>query len=180
MGMETPDIIQGMAFFRNEIKIENETASQVFEKAFKDIESDPADAIGFANSALESIIKEILLDSRIEVVANNNDTLYKLTDNVLKAFKLFPENNLPIEIRTIGSSLLAISKSVESLRSNQTDMHGKTKDDLKIDDSMYAYFVVNAVATVGLLLNSFYKKNYPKIQDEPKVVNSDESDGMTF
>jgi hypothetical protein len=169
IGIDTPDIIPGMAFFRNEIKADNETASQVFEKAFKNIESDPADAIGFANSALESIIKEMLRDERIKVDTNKNDTLYKLATAILKEFKMYPESEMPIEIKNIGSSFLTISQAVESLRSDKTDMHGKTTVDAKIEDPMYAYFVVNAVTTVGLFLNSFYKKNYPKKIAEKKT-----------
>ncbi len=174
LGVETPDIIPGMAFFRNEIKAENETASQVFEKAFKRIESDPDDAIGFANSALESIIKEMLADERIKVQTNNNDTLYKLTTAILKEFKLYPKNEMPKEIKTIGSSLLTISQGVESLRSDQTDMHGKTKEDVKIEDPMYAYFIVNAVTTVGLFLKSFYNEKFPV--PEPKAENEGSDD----
>ncbi len=57
LGVDTPDLIPSIPFFRNEIKAEYPTASQAFEKAYKEIEENPDIAIGLVNSALESIIK---------------------------------------------------------------------------------------------------------------------------
>jgi hypothetical protein len=84
---------------------------------------------------------------------------------------------MPEEIKTIGSSLLAISQGIEKLRSDKTDFHGKTKDDYKIEDSIYTYFVVNSVTTVGLYLNSYYKTKFSK----PIVQNASiEEDDLPF
>lgn len=43
-----------------------------------------------------------------------------------------------------------------------TDFHGKTEGDYLIKDTVYTYFIVNAVATVGLFISSYYKTKYPK------------------
>jgi hypothetical protein len=91
----------------------------------------------------------------------------------LKEFNITNDEH-PKEIKTIGSSLLAINQSIEKLRSEKTDFHGKTKDDYLITDTIYTYFVVNAVTTVGLFLNSYYKTKFPK----PKEVVED--DGLPF
>lgn len=72
----------------------------------------------------------------------------------------------PKEIKTIASSLLAINQSIEKLRSEKTNFHGKTNDDYLITDSIYTYFIVNAVTTVGLFLISYYKTKYPKTKIE--------------
>ena len=40
-------------------------------------------------------------------------------------------------------------------------MHGKTKDYFIIHDSLCAYFVVNAVSTIGLFLLNYYRNKYP-------------------
>ena len=42
-------------------------------------------------------------------------------------------------------------------------MHGKTQDDIIIDDPLCAYFIVNAVSTVGLFLLNYYKEKYPPV-----------------
>lgn len=174
LGIETPDFIPSIPTFRNEIKAEYPSASATFEKAFKQIEEHPDIAIGLVNSALESIIKEILKDERIKIKFKSTDTLYDLTSKLLKEFKLFPDAELPGEIKTIGSSLLSINQSIEKLRSEKTNLHGKAKGDYIIEDPMYAYFIVNSVATIGLFLNSFYKKNYPPIDTEEEESLDDD------
>lgn len=161
LGIETPDYIPSIPTFKNELKSSYETASLTFEKAFKNVEADPSLAVGLANSALESIIKGILKDSRINVTWNEKETLTKLIGNICKAFGFQSNGKFPIEIKTLASSLISAGQAIENLRSNKTVFHGKTDGDLMITDAMYAYFVTNATTSVGLFLLNFYKSNYP-------------------
>lgn len=163
LGVDTPDFIPSIPTFKNELKSEYKNAYDTFTKAFKQIETDPSTALGLANSTLESIIKEILKDSRFSTKIKGSETLYKLTSVILKEFNL-TNNEHPKEIKTIGSSLLAINQSIEKLRSEKTNFHGKTDDEFLINDEVYTYFVINAVSTVGLFLNSYYKTKYPKLR----------------
>lgn len=172
MGVDTPDFIPSIPTFKNELKSDFKTAYDTFTKAFKQIESDPSLAVGLANSALESIVKEILKDDRIKSKIKGTETLYKLTSIILKEFN-FLDGNHPVEIKTIGSSLLSISQSIEKLRSEKTDFHGKTKEDYLITDTIYTYFVVNAVTTVGLFLQSYFKTKLPKPQKEVEEEQDD-------
>lgn len=175
LGLETPDFIPSIPTFRNELKSDYKTASSTFEKAFKQIEEQPDIAIGLVNSALESIIKEILKDDSIKTKSNPKKTLYDLTKDLLKEFQLYPNSEMPIEIKTIGSSLLSINQSIEKLRSEKTNLHGKTHEDYIVKDSIYAYFVVNSVATIGLFLNSFYKTKFPKENTESlEILDTDD------
>lgn len=176
LGVDTPDFIPSIPTFKNELKSEYKTAYDTFSKAYKQIETDPSLAAGLANSALESIIKEILKDDRISNKTTGGETLYKLTSIILKEFNL-TNNDHPKEIKTIGSSLLAINQTIEKLRSEKTNFHGKTIDDYLINDTIYTYFIINTVATVGLFLNSYYKTKFPK-PEQKKLV--DEIDGFPF
>ena len=160
--IETPWFIPAVSEIKNELKEENENIHDTFMKAFKSVSDSPDDAVGFANSALESIIKTILQDDRIVINKNNNDTLYELSEKILKVFKKYPWKDMPEEINMIGSWLLKASQWIEKLRSDKTDFHWKTKNDVIIKDSSYAYFIVNAVTTIGLFLLEVYKENYPK------------------
>ena len=161
LGVETPDFIPSIPTFKNALKSDYKTAYDTFTKAYKQIDSDPSLAIGLANSALESIIKEIMKDERISRKISGKETLYKLAGMVLKEFNLVGDD-FPKEIKTIGSSLLAISQAIEELRSDKTNFHGKTKDDYLINDNIYSHFVLNAVSTIGLFLNSYYQIRLPK------------------
>jgi hypothetical protein len=169
LGVNTPDFIPSIPTFKNEIKSEYKTAYDTFSKAFKQIESDPSTAIGLANSALESIIKEILKDERIKSKIKGTETLYQLSSVILKEFNLTSTDH-PKEIKTIGNSLLAANQAIEKIRSEMTNFHGKTSEDFLIEDTIYAYFIVNSVATVGLFLNKFYKTKYP----EPEIEGNDD------
>lgn len=176
LGVDTPDFIPSIPTFKNELKSEYKTAYDTFTKAYKQIDSDPSIAVGLANSALESIIKEILKDERLSSKISGGETLYKLTLIILKEFNITNNEHL-VEIKTIGSSLLAINQAIEKLRSEKTDFHGKTNDDYLISDTIYTYFIVNAVTTVGLFLISYYKTKFPK--PEPKSV-VEEDNGLPF
>lgn len=173
LGVDTPDFIPSIPTFKNELKADFKTAYDTFTKAYKQIDTDPSTAVGLANSALESIIKEILKDDRISSKLTGGETLYKLTSIILKEFNLTNDEH-PKEIKTIGSSLLAINQAIEKLRSEKTHFHGKTTDDYLINDTIYTFFIVNTVATVGLFLNSYYKTKFPK----PTPVVED--DGLPF
>lgn len=172
LGIETPDFIPCIPTFKNELKSSYETASQTFEKAFKNVEEDPSLAIGLANSALESIIKEILKDDRIIIQWDERDTLSTLIKSICKAFQLSTDKDCPTEIKTIASSLINCSKAVEDLRSDKTYTHGKTDGDYVVTDPLYAYLVVNAVSTVGLFLLNFYKSKYPSKKAANEAVSA--------
>lgn len=163
IGVETPDYITSIPTFSNELKLTSETSFTTFERAIRQTESHPDIAIGLANSALESIIKEILKDERLKIKSKPNDTLYKLTEHILKALKTFPGAGVTSEIQQIGSGLMSASQGIENLRSDKTQFHGKTSDDVLIEDSIYAYFIVNSVTTIGLFLNGYYKFHHPKV-----------------
>ena len=171
LGVDTPDFIPSIPTFKNELKSDYKTAYDTFTKAYKQIESDPSTAIGLANSALESIIKEILKDDRLKSKIKGTETLYKLSSTILKEFNLISTEH-PKEIKTIGNSLLSASQAIEKLRSEKTNFHGKTSDDILVEDTIYAYFIVNSVSTIGLFLNKFYKTKYPK----PELEINEEED----
>ena len=138
LGVETPDYIPSIPVFKNELKSSYETASQTFEKAFKNVEEDPSLAVGLANSALESIIKEILKDDRIDVEWNEKDTLSNLVKSICKAFKLTTDAEMPNEIKTISSSLMNACKAIDDLRSDKTIFHGKMDSNYVVAEPLYA------------------------------------------
>ncbi len=177
LGVDTPDFIPSIPMFKNKIKSDYVTAYGTFDKAFKQIETHPDMAVGLANSALESIIKEILKDERISgQIKVNKKTLYDLTIEIVKIFRISSSSEMPVEIKTMVNSLLTINQSIEKLRSEKTNVHGKTDDDYVINDSLYTYFVFNCVATVGLFLYSYYKTKFPKVENSTDAAVNDIDD----
>ena len=164
LGLETPDFIPSIPSFKNELKSSYKTAAQTFEKAYCNAQKDPSLAVGLANSALEAILKEIIKDSRIDIQYDEKDNLYKLIKKVTGSFSL-GDPLFPKEAKKIASSLISCCNAIEDIRSTKTEMHGKTDDDLIINNPLYAYLIINAVSTVGLFLLNYYKIKYP-----PEVV----------
>ncbi|AWK05303.1 hypothetical protein HYN56_14085 [Flavobacterium crocinum] len=176
LGVDTPDFIPIIPTFKNEIKEKYENVYETFLKAIKNTESDPGLAIGLINSAFESLIKEILKDERLSTKTTGSETLYKLVQIIIKEFRL-NDDNFPVEAKTICTSLLSISQSIEKLRSEKTIFHGKTKDDLLIEDSIYVYLIINSFSTIGLFLNSYHEKKFAK----KKIENlENEDDDLPF
>lgn len=180
LGIETPDFIPSIPIFKNELKGEYDRAHQSFLRAYRNVTEHPDSAIGLANSTLESIIKEILKDDRVQITYDKKRTLCDLTSSILKAFKMFPGSDLPVEISTMGSSILALSQGVEALRSEKTSVHGKTAEDYVISDPLYAMFILNCVTTVGLFLISYFKKKFPKTETSPEETGQPETDDLLF
>ncbi|MBS7576099.1 abortive infection family protein [Enterococcus sp. MMGLQ5-2] len=163
LGIETPDFIPTIPIFKNKLKSDYKNASTSFEKAFHNIEKDPAESVGNANSVLESIIKEILRDERFSDIDASKLTNGKLVKEILKKFELNSNSvEMPNEMKSIGNSLTSVSKAIEDLRSDKTLHHGQDSDKYLIDEPLYAYFVINACATVGLFLINFYENKFPK------------------
>lgn len=159
LGINTPDFIPSVAQIENIFKVNYRTAQLTFQKALTQCYENPDSSVALANSALESIIKHILLDDKFKEL-DRNKTLYSLTVDVLKEFKLFPPKDLPTSVRNISQSLLTAVQNIEELRSNNTDSHGKLADDYVINDSIYAFFTINTVATIGMFLIGFYEKKF--------------------
>ncbi len=160
IGLVIPDLIFAIPEIKGILSSDYEAAHITFENALKKVASEPNVSICCANSALESIIKHICEHSSIKD-CKPKETLYKLTQHILKEFKFYPQKNLDDNIKNIGSSLLNIAQNIEAIRSNYSDTsHGKTSEDYIIDDELYAKFLVNTVTTVGLFLLNFFDKKY--------------------
>ena len=169
--IDTPDFLPSIPIFKNEVKSSYKTAGKTFELACKKVNDEPDIAVSLANSALESIIKEILKDKRLfDDLYNDNDTLYKLTEKCLKKLKAHPSQHIPDEIKRIGSGLLKCCQAIEDIRSDETLVtHGKTDTDIVIEDPILAFFIINAVSTIGLYLLKLYQKEYPIIDQETEI-----------
>lgn len=172
IGVNTPDFIPAVSEIYNIFKVNYQTAGETFKQALNQCYEHPDNAISLANSALESIVKHILKDSRFENF-DKTKTLYDQAIDILKQFQLYPEKEMPTEVKTIGSSLLAVSRAIEQLRSEKTSSHGKLIEDRIIDDPLYASFIINSVATVGIFLINYYNKKF-NIEEPQSIASKNE------
>lgn len=158
VGVETPDFVPSIPKFRNEIKEQYSNASEVFEKAFKNVEDDPSLSIGLANSALESIIKDIIKNQKIDGY-KETESLSKQASTIFRyIIKELEADSSMQPVKELSSALLNACKAIEDLRSTKTCFHGKSSGEKDINDPIFAYFIINATASVGLFLLKYFSK----------------------
>lgn len=174
--IEVIGVIYSIAKIEGLDKTDYRQAKIIFDDAVKRVYDKPDEAIGLANSALESIIKHILEQGKLNVKYKKNDTLYNLTQTILKGLGYFPSKDTENNIKQIGSSFLNTAQAIESLRSEKTKFHGKDSSQNIIEDPLYACFIVNSVATLGNFLISFYEKKYTDKLDTKVIENSELND----
>jgi Abortive infection C-terminus len=160
IGVDTPGFLPAYPTFKNELKTDYKTAYDAFMTASRLVHEDPGSAIIHANSAIESILKEILKDERFTSLSSGA-TGVALASAVSTEFNRLDSTH-PEEIKRITRSLVDVTKAIGDIRSQKTHAHGKTSGDYIVTDSIYSQFIVNSVTTVGIYLISYYKDSLPK------------------
>ena len=172
LGIEIPDTIPAVVEIKEILANDYTDVAITFNKAYSKVYEEPSLSIILANSALEAIIKKICKDQNLNP-CKSKDTLYDLISHILKEFKYFPNAKLDNNIRQIGSSLLSACQAIESIRSDNTEGHGKLSEDYIINDPLYSMFILNSITTVGLFLLNYYEKEYKTYSEEDEDFVSD-------
>ncbi len=164
LGIEIPGLIYSVATITGI----TQATRQSFEKACKEVYENPAHAVILANSALESLIKDICADDGIQDYKSKKPIQSNLLVHVLKEFKISQDPKLNANLRDITSGFQTASTAIQEIRSNHTKSHGAATAENRdvISDPLAAAFIVNACATIGLFLQGYYEKNYPKLPVE--------------
>ncbi len=174
LGIDVPTMLPAIAIIKNNVKEQNPNVYENFTAATKKVYDEPDMAVVHASSALDDIIKAILVDPRIDVPQNGS--LSKQIRGLLDALG-FKDDSEPKEIKTVASQLRGIVGTIDEIRGSKTRVHGKAGDDYIIDNPLWSVFIVNACATVGLLLWSYYKEKYPRLEMED---SSDQESEIEF
>ncbi len=132
-----------------------------FEMALKDVESNPANAIGMASTTLESICKAIL--DVFEVSYPNDESLQPLLKLVYQTMNLSPDGHADPDLKRVLGGLSNAGLGLAVLRTKYSTFHGKGANQLRLD-RRHARLAVNALTTVGM----FLVETYIEIYDEKK------------
>jgi len=173
LGIDTPGFLPVVPKFKNVLKDNNQNAYQNFERASKNVYENPDEAVSLASSTLEGVIKSILSDEAFKQQAANigNKPLSKLINNLVKEFGFDDKTKCPPELITIASQLRSIGTTIDDLRSDKSTAHGKAHDEYVIDDPLWAAFIVNVSASLGLFLWEYYEKKYkPNVKEQGVVI----------
>lgn len=176
LGIDTPAFLPVTATFKNVLKDENQSAYQNFERAMKNVHENPDQAVSLASSTLEGIIKTILSDDAFSAKdsAIKNKSLTKLISMIVNELAFDDKTVCPSELVTIASQLRGIGSTIDDLRSDKSTAHGKAHDEYVIDDPLWASFIVNTSASLGLFLWEYYEKKYRPAKSEVAKSKTEE------
>ena len=170
IGVETPGLLPSIPVMKNILNQNNTNVYMNFERAVKDVYEHPDRSVALAASTLEGVFKTILQNSDPDIQAKN-PSLSELTVKVVKQLIGECDASAPREIRTLASQLRGLGSTIDDLRSDKSTAHGKAAGDYVIDDELWAEAVVNATATLGLLLWRLHERSCA----EAKVTSTDQS-----
>lgn len=172
LGIDTPGFLPVVTEFKNVLKDENQSAYQNFTRATKNVYENPDQAVSLASSTLEGIIKTILADETLKSKTDTfrNKPLAKLVTIIIKEFGFDSTTQCPPELITIAGQLRSLGTTIDDLRSDKSTAHGKAHNEYVIDDPLWAAFIVNTSASLGLFLWEYYEKKY-----KPQVKNKKQS-----
>ncbi|MCP4140783.1 MAG: abortive infection family protein [Chloroflexi bacterium] len=130
-----------------------------FEKAVQDVETNPANAIGMASTALESICKA-MLDAFKEPYPKD-ESLQPLLKTVFKILDLSPAGHADPDLKRILGGLSNAGAGLAVLRTKYSTFHGKGANQLRLE-KRHARLAVNSLTTVGMFLLETYFEMYKK------------------
>ncbi|MBB3170805.1 MULTISPECIES: abortive infection family protein [Coriobacteriia] len=168
IGVETPGMLPCIPIMKNILNQNNTNAYANFERAVKDVYDHPDQSVALAASTLEGLFKTILQNSDPSIRVKNL-SLSDLTGKVVKQLIGDCDASAPQEIRTLASQLRGLGSTIDDLRSDKSTAHGKAAGDYVVDDSLWAETVVNATATLGLLLWRLYERSCTGAKAAPVV-----------
>jgi len=177
LGIDTPGFLPVVSEFKNVLKDKNQSAYQNFTRATKNVYENPDQAVSLASSTLEGIIKTILADEtfRDKADAIRNKSLSKLVTMIVKEFGFDSKTECPPELITIAGQLRSLGATIDDLRSDKSTAHGKAHDEYVVDDPLWAAFIVNTSASLGLFLWEYFEKKYkPQIKNKRQLSDSED------
>lgn len=150
LGIEVPSVIYGVPEIKEILETDYKNVYKTFEDAYKKLESEPDISISLTCATLEHLIRDLCKNTN---PCAKGDTLYDLVSHILKEYEFFPSKELNSDIRNIGSGILKIAQSAETIRSKYTkDAHGSLDPKYMQDQPLYAKLIFNSVSTIGLFL----------------------------
>lgn len=171
IGVETPGMLPCIPIMKNILNQNNTNAYANFERAVKDVYDHPDQSVALAASTLEGLFKTILQNSDPSIRVKNL-SLSDLTGKVVKQLIGDCDASAPQEITTLASQLRGLGSTIGDLRSDKSTAHGKAAGDYVVDDSLWAETVVNATATLGLLLWRLYERSCTEANAAPAVQST--------
>lgn len=141
------------------IAFDEEHISQQWQKAIERKDSDPEGAITIARTLIESVLKYILDEEKIN--HNDNMELSELYKEVAKLLNLAPEQHQEGIFKQILGGANGIISGLGAMRNKLGDAHGVTKTKIKPKER-HGELAVNLAGSMALFIYKTYKERVLK------------------
>lgn len=140
-----------------------DTVSREIERALRNAEEDPEDAITAACSIVEGICRSVLVELKVDLPAKRD--VKSLFRAVREPLGLSPDrSDLPDEaiddIRGILGGLSGVVDGIGSLRTHVGDAHGRERGFRRVD-ARIARLAVHSASSVSLFIIETWQRKYP-------------------
>lgn len=132
-----------------------------FERAIKNVEGNPREAVSAASNILESLCKVYIEEERL--VFPDKQDLKSVWNVVRKHLGWDPQQLEDQDLQKILSGLISIVDGIASLRTHASSAHGAGKKPYKLQPRHARLSVHAAHTTVLFILETWKKKNAQKI-----------------
>lgn len=144
----------------NSINFDEAHLHEQWQKALDRKQLEPEGAITLARTLLESVLKYILDEQKIEY--NENTDLSILYKEVAKTLNLAPEQHQEQVFKQILGGANGIVSGLGALRNKLGDAHGKSKNKVKPSER-HSELAVNLAGSMAIFLFKTYKMNKQKV-----------------
>ena len=128
----------------------SEHIQEYWAKALERKEDDPEGAITISRTLIESVLKHILEELKVEY--NNNSDLHEIYKLVTMELNLAPEHHDVMVFKQILGGCSAIVNGLGSLRNRHGDAHGKGREKYYKPSKRHAELAVNLAGSMCLFL----------------------------
>jgi len=138
-----------------------DTVRTDLDRALKNADTDPEDAVTAANSTLESVCRSILIELGKDLPEKRDITgLMKAIREPLGLTGDQASKEISDDVQKILGSLAGVSQGVGALRTHAGDAHGRERKFRRID-ARIARLAINSAGSAALFLIETWQQKYP-------------------
>ncbi|WP_298988207.1 abortive infection family protein [uncultured Campylobacter sp.] len=146
------------AILKENIAFDNRYIQDTWQKALERLSGDPEGAITSSRTLLESILKYILKDQKIDF-NEKNSSLHDLYKKVSEILDFAPEKYQEESFKQILGGMSAIISGIGEVRNKAGDGHGRPEDYEKAQ-KRHAEFLVWNAGGMGMFIFKTYKEKF--------------------
>ncbi|WP_298697350.1 abortive infection family protein [uncultured Brevundimonas sp.] len=148
------------------MSFDEEGVSAAWQKALSRRASDPAGAITAARTLLETVLKHVLDDARVDYA--ETDDLPRLYRRVAERLNLAPSQHVEPVFKQVLGGCTAVVEGLGSVRNKVGDAHGAGRRPVNVSER-HAHLVVNLAGAMATFVVETWRERQPDMAEMARV-----------